>query len=51
MEYNRDTTGEVSGNSMSAKFPFNVDKNWQEIAVRLTNTTESPYLIKKKAQI
>ena len=46
-----DTVRDVYGNSKSADFPLNVDNKWQKIAVRVTNTTESPYLIKKHTQI
>ena len=53
MEHNRhcDTVGEVYGNSKSAVFSLNVDNNWQKKSVRVTKTTESPYLIKKHTQI
>ena len=53
MEHNRDcdTIGEVNGNSKFADFPFTVDNKWQDSSVRVTNTTESPYLIKKNTQI
>ena len=56
MEHNgdRDTVGEVYGNSKFADFPLNVDNTTiidKRIAIRVTNTTESPYLIKKHTQI
>ena len=58
MEHNRDrdTIREVYGNSKFADFPFNVDWLNSRIidkrnAVRVTNSTESPYLIKKNTQI
>ena len=56
MEHKRDcdTVGEVYGNSKFADFPL--DKNLstkidKRIAVRVTNTTEAPYQIKKHTQI
>ena len=53
MEHNGDcdTDGEVYRNSKFANFPLSVHHNWQKIAVRVTNTTESPNLIKKHTQI
>ena len=53
MQHNRDcdSIAEVYRNSKFADFPLNVDNIWQRIAVRVTNTTESPYLIKKHTQI
>ena len=42
----------VQGTSgKSADFPLNVDNNEKRIAVRVTNTTESPYLNKRHTQI
>ena len=54
MEYyrHRDTVGEVYRNSKFADFPLNVDTIIDKrIAVRVTNTTESPYPIKKHTEI
>ena len=53
MEHNRDcdTIGEHYGNSKFANFTFNVTIIDRNIAVRVTNQTESPYLIKKDTQI
>ena len=50
MEHNMycNTSGEIYGNSKTAGFPFNVDKI---VAGRVTNTTKTPYLIKKNTQI
>ena len=58
MKHNRDsdTIGGVYGNSKSAVFPL-LDKFTEttiidkRIAVRVTNTTEKPYLIRKHTQI
>ena len=53
MEHNRDcdTIGKVYGNSKFADVPLNADKKVKRIAVRVTNTTESPYLFKKHTEI
>ena len=53
MAYNRycDTSGKVYRSSESANNPLNFNNNWQKTAVRITNTTKSPYLIKKNTQI
>ena len=53
MEHNRycDTIGEVQGNGKSTDFPFVSSTIDKRVAVRVTNTTESPYLNRKTAQI
>ena len=37
--------------SESANIPLNFNNNWHNAAIRITNTTESPYSIKKNTQI
>ena len=53
MEHNRhcDTVGKFYRNSKSAVSPLNVNNNNKRKAVRVTNTTESPYLFIKHTQI
>ena len=53
MEYYRqcDTIGEVYGNSKFVDIPLNATIIDKRIAVRVTNTTESPYHIKKHTHI
>ena len=45
------TVGEVYGNNKFSDLPLNVDKIDKRIAVRVTNTTESPYLNEKHTEI
>ena len=53
MEHSRDcdTIREVYGKSKFADFPLNVNNNWQKTAVRITNTTQSSFLMKKNTHI
>ena len=53
MKYNRyrDTIRKDHRSSESANNLFYVKYNWQKIALRVTNTTELPYPIKKGTQI
>ena len=46
-----DTVGEVYGKSKFADFSFNVNNIDKRKAVRVTNATESPYLVKKHTHI
>ena len=53
MEYNkdRDSTGEIHRNRKSHNIPFNATIIDKKIAVRVTNTTESPYTINRNTPI
>ena len=46
-----DTSGKVYRSSKSANIPLDFKNNWQKDSSRITNTTESPYLIKKNTKI
>ena len=53
MAYNRyrNTSGKVYRSSKSVIIPLDFKNIWQKTAVKITKTTESPYLLKKKTQI
>ena len=53
MEHNRDcdTFVELYGNSKFADFPLKVNITDKRVAVKVTDTTKSPYLIKKNTQM
>ena len=48
---NCDNVGRHYGNSKFVDFALNVDISDKTITVRVTNTTESPYLIRRNTQI
>ena len=53
MEHKRDceTIGEIYENSKLADSPLNADNVWQKVAVRVTKTMKSQYLIRRNTQI
>ena len=53
MEHNSycDTIGEVLLNRKPVDFPLNVNKIDNTVAIRVTITTESPYMFKKNTQV
>ena len=53
MEYNRNcnSSGTIHGNCECHNIPFNLNHFDRKLAVRVTNTTESPYTVNKNTQI